>query len=463
MKQVLLCVLAACSAHLLGQPQRTTTTYTITTVAGNGRADFPLVDGGPTLAAALVPKGVAVDALGNLFVIDAGSATGQRPSTIRLVAAGIITTLACNGPDPLGSPPFGPILDVHQALCGNLTGVALDGADDVFIAQGGGRTIDLLPVGSGLVAIDITDVNGPQNLAGDGKGNVYVADSGNCRIVRTDKFGASAPVAGGTCGFSGDNGFALAASLSFPTGVAADGGGNIYIADTDNGRVRKVDTSGIITTLAGNGCIITGAGDGGPATGASLCGPAAVAVDTSGNLFIAENGAGLIRRVDPTGIITTIAGGLSNTALGDGGLATNAMLQFPYSLALGSGGKIYVSDSGNFRVRVLTPISATLVTNVAITSTGLVFSRVTQTFNATFTIINKGTQTITGPIQLVLTNLPAGVTVANATGTTNGNPFITIPNVAALGPGKSASVSVHFQDPSNQRITATPLVYSGSF
>jgi hypothetical protein len=459
-----LCALVVlCAPLLTGQPQRTTTTYTITTVAGNGSPDFPLGDGGFALSAALVPKGVAVDPIGNIFLIDAGSATGQRPSTIRLVAAGIITTLACNGPDPLGTPPWGPILDVHQALCGNLTGVALDVADDVFIAQGGGRTIDLLPIGSGLVAIDITDVNGPQNLAGDGKGNVYVADSGNCRIVRTDKLGASVPVAGGTCGFSGDNGFALAASLSFPTGVAADGSGNFYIADTDNGRVRKVDTSGIITTVAGNGCIITGAGDGGPATSASLCHPTDVAVDTFGNLFIAEDDSGLVRRVDTTGTITTIAGGLSNTALGDGGLATNAKLQFPYSLALGSGGKIYVSDSGNFRVRVLTPISATLVTNVAITSTGLVFSRVTQTFNATFTVMNTGAQTITGPIQLVLTNLPAGVTVANATGTTNSSPFITIPNVANLGPGKSASVSVHFQDPSNQRIAATPLVYSGSF
>jgi sugar lactone lactonase YvrE len=450
----------------MGQPQPTTTTYTITTVAGNGSSDFSSGLLGLVLAkdAALVPKGVAVDPLGNLFVIDAGSATAQRPSTIRLVAAGIITTLACDGLDPLGTPPWGPILDVHQALCGNLTGVALDAIDNVFIAQGGGRTIDLVLTGVQLVAINNTDVNGPQNMASDGRGNIFVADTGNCRIVQTNESGgASFPVVGGTCGFSGDNSFARAASLLYPYGVAADGNGNLFIADTGNARIRKVDASGIITTVAGNGCTTYGGGDGGPATNASLCSPVDVAADASGNLFIAEYNPGLIRRVDPTGTITTIAGGVNNTALGDDGPATNAHLQFPYSLALGPGGTVYVSDSGNFRVRVLTPVSPTLITNVAVTSSGLVFSRVTQTFTATFTVTNTGTQAIAGPIQLVLTNLPAGVTVANATGTTNGNPFLTIPGVASLAPAGSASVSVHFQNPSNQRITTTALVYSGSF
>jgi len=456
-------LVAVCSLPLAAQPHHTTTTYTITTIAGNGSADFASSDGLAN-AVALVPKGVAVDPIGNLYVIDAGSATGQRPSTIRLVAASLITTLACNGPDPLGTPPWGPILDVHQANCGNLTGVALDFTNDVFIAQGGGRTVDLLPIGAGIISIDISDVAGPQNMATDGKGNIFVADTDNCRIVKTDKNGASIPVAGGTCGFSGDNGFASTAALSFPFGVAADGAGNVYIADTDNARVRKVDHStGIITTVAGMGCTIPGAGDGGPATSASLCGPIDVAVDSDGNLFILENGPGLIRRVDPTGTITTIAGGVHNTALGDGGPATSANLQFPYSLTLGPGGTIYVSDSGNFRVRVLTPVAPTLITNVAVIASGLVFSRVTQTYNGTFTIINTGAQTIAGPIQLVLNNLPLGVTVVNANGLTNGSPFLTIPNVANLGPGKSASVAVRFHDPLNLAISAHALVYSGNF
>ena len=167
--------------------------------------------------------------------------------------------------------------------------------------------------------------------------------------------------------------------------------------------------------------------------------------------------------MDALGTITTIAGGLTNTSLGDGGPATHATLQFPYSVAVGSGGKIYVSDSGDFRVRVLTPVLPTLITTVAATASGLVFSRVTQTFNGTLTITNTGTQTIPGPIQLVLNNLPLGVTVINASGLTNGSPFLTIPGAASLGPGKSASVSVHFHDPLNLTISAHVLVYSGNF
>jgi sugar lactone lactonase YvrE len=463
-RRFLYALAVACSLLLMDQSASSAATYTITTVAGNGSADFPQVDGGFATAAALVPKGVAVDPLGDIFVIDAGSATGQRPSTIRLVAAGLITTLACNGPDPLGVPPWGPILDVHQALCGNLTGVALDITGNLYISQGGGRTVDILTTGSGVVAINITDVNGPQNMAADSQGNVFVADSGNCRIVQTDRFGSSTVVAGGTCGFSGDNGPATNAALSFVTGVAVDGNGNLYIADTNNARVRKVDgTTRVITTVSGSGCTSYGAGDGGPAISASLCYPVAVAVDKSGNLFIAEYNSGLIRRVDTSGTITTIAGGVSNTTLGDGGLATNALLQFPYSLAVDSAGKIYVSDSGNFRVRLLTPVGPTLVTNVAVTSTGLLFSRVTRTFNGTVTITNTGQQAITGPVQLVLTNLTAGVTLANATGTTNGSPFITVPAVSSLGPGQSASVNLQFQDPSNRSIAFTPAVYSGTF
>jgi hypothetical protein len=461
-KSALLCALTV--TFLANLDAQSTTRYTISTVAGNGSPDQPPGDGGLATAAALVPRGVAVDGAGDIFIIDSGSVTASRPSTVRAVVAGVINTLACDGPDGLGTPPWGPILPVHQALCGDLSGVAVDLLENVYIAQGGGRTVDVVPFGQGIVAIDNFDVNGPQNLAIDNQGRVLVADSGNCRIVAIDSTGALSLVAGGTCGFSGDNGLAIDAALSFVTGVAADANGNVYIADINNARVRKVDsTSGIITTVAGNGCITYGAGDGGPAVDASLCYPAAVTVDGSGNLFIAESSAGLIRRVDTTGTITTIAGGVGNTTLGDGGPATSAKLEFPFDLVVGPGGLIYVSDAGNFRVRVLTPVSPTLITNVAVTSTGLLFSRVTRTFHTTFTITNTGTQTISGPIQLVLSKLPGGVTLVNASGMTNGSPFLTIPGVANLAPGQSASVGAFFRDPSNAPITATPLVYSGSF
>jgi hypothetical protein len=446
------------SAFLHGQA---TTQYVITTVAGNGNPDTPPGNGGPAISAAIVPNGVAVDRFGNLFVIDAGSVTGKRPSTIRMVdTTGIITTLACDGADGLGPPPFGPTLPAHQALCGNLAGVAVDSQDNVYITQGGGRTIDLLA--GGIVSIINQQVNSPANAAIDGAGNAYVADSGNCRIVKSNQSGVLSPIAGnGSCGFSGDNGPATSAALQFPNGVAVDGAGNVYIADTSNARVRKVDTSGVITTVAGSGCTTFGAGDGGPATSASLCYPSGVAVDGMGNLFISENAAGLIRRVDTTGTITTIAGG--STILGDGGPATSAQLQFPYDVAVGLSGTLLIADKGNFRVRLLTPIGATLVTGVSITSTGFAFSRVTRTFNGSITVTNTGQQAILGPLQLVLTNFAIGVTLSNATGTTSGNPFLTIPSVTILEPGQSASVYVRFLDPSSGMITFTPAVYSGTF
>jgi sugar lactone lactonase YvrE len=403
-----------------------------------------------------------VDSLGNLLVIDRGSATAQRPSNIRLVdLTGTITTLACDGPDPLGGPPFGPVLPAHQALCGNLTGVAVDSFGNVYITQGGGRTVDLLV--SGIVSIINEQVASPANAAIDGAGNVYVADDGNCRVIKTNQSGGLAVIAGnGSCGFSGDNGPATAASLQFPNGVAVDATGNVYIADTNNARVRKVDTSGTITTIAGGACTTYGAGDGGPATVASLCYPSDVAIDSAGNLYISETNSGLIRRVDLSGAITTIAGA-QTTILGDGGPATSASLAFPYSLALGPAGKIYIADTGHARIRLLTPIGATLLTGVSVTSTGFVYSRVTRTFNGTVTVTNTGQQAVAGPLQLVLTNLAAGIVLSNATGTTHGSSYVTIPSAATLQPGESASVAVQFQDPSNALITFTPLVYSGTF
>jgi hypothetical protein len=266
---------------------------------------------------------------------------------------GTITTLACDGPDPLGITPWGPTLPAHQALCGDLSGVGVDNSGNVYITQGGGRTLDR--VTAGTVSIVSTDVNEPQNVAVDIAGNVYVADEGNCRIAKINPSGALSVVAGGSCGYSGDNGQAINASLGYPKGVAVDAAGNIYIADTNNSRVRKVDTSGIITTVAGGACTSYGAGDSGPATSASLCGPTGVAVDSADNLLIVEFTAGLVRRVDTSGMILTIAGSETATGLGDGGPATNATLQFPYSVALGPRRQIFVADSGDYRVRMLMP------------------------------------------------------------------------------------------------------------
>jgi BACON domain-containing protein/NHL repeat-containing protein len=165
-------------------------------------------------------------------------------------------------------------------------------------------------------------------------------------------------------GFSGDGGAATKAKLDFPHGVAADRNGNVYIADTLNNRIRKVDASGIISTVAGNGKQGF-SGDGGPASNAALNSPYRITVDAAGNLYIADSGNNRIRRVDTGGIITTIAGsgavGFSSGGFGgDGQSATSALLSFPVSIALDSAGTIYIADSSNRRVRAVVQGSPSL-------------------------------------------------------------------------------------------------------
>ena len=427
--------------------------YTISTLAGTG-SNIPSGDNGPAKAAAVNPFGLAADRFGNLFFADLGSVTGKVQAAVREVnSSGTMLNIGCNGSEIPGDPNLPKTIPATQANCGVIAGVAVDNASNIYVTQGGGRTLDLIDP-SGNLSVLTFQLNSPQNAAADGAGNVYIADDGDCVIARTNTSGALTTVAGTnqSCGFS-------STQLNFPNGVAADRAGNVYIADTDNLRVRKAGPSGI-TPVAGTG--VEGlASDGQVAVDAMIGAPTGVAVDGDGNVFIADYTNGRIWRVDSSGIITHIAGG--GTEVGDGKPATSEQLVFPFDVALGLGGKLYVADTGNFLIRLLTPVPAVPLTTVKVTSSGLLFSRVSQTFNGTVTITNTGQQAIAGPIQLVLSKLPAGVVLANATGNTNGNPFITVPGVTSLGPGHSASVNVQFQDPSNTTITFTPILFSGSY
>jgi sugar lactone lactonase YvrE len=442
--------------------------YTITTVAGNGTSVGPSSDGSQARIVAITPFGIAVDRLGNLYIADKGSANtnGPRPSASRKVDTnGVITTVGCDGAPGLGVPPTPDSAPAHSVSCGNLTGTTVDILGDVFITEGGGRDLDVITT-SDIASIVTEQLNGPANIVGDSPNALFLADTGNCRIVEANISGALVPLAGrtGSCGFSGDGGTATAAQLNFPTGVAVDSFGNLYIADTDNLRIRKVDTFGVITTVAGNG---TGCNSGPndtpidnvPAVDSGVC-PSSVAVDAAGNLYIADFNSGRIRKVDTSGTITTIAGGGTN-GLGDGGPATSAQLQFPSDVVVDSSGKIYVSDSGDYRVRLLTP-AAVIIKNLSISTSGFLFSRVTHLFTGTLLITNTGNQPTPGSLQLVFTDLAAGVSLERASGLFNGSPFITLPAATTLSPGQSVAVSVQFSDPANSRITFTPVVYSGS-
>lgn len=220
--------------------------------------------------------------------------------------------------------------------------------------------------GDGGLATKATFFN-PAGLAIDQLGNLYIADAAN-NVVRkvSASSGIVTTVAGnGFPGFFGDGGPAARAALQNPVGLALDGAGNLYIADQGNNRIRKVTTAGVISTVAGGGSVASqadGLGDGGPATSAILYGPNDVAVDTAGNLYIADSYNGLVREVNSgTSIISMVAGGGSG-GLGDGSPATAAKLDNPCGLALDTAGNLYIADSGHSRVRVVSASSGTITT-----------------------------------------------------------------------------------------------------
>jgi len=199
-------------------------------------------------------------------------------------------------------------------------------------------------------------LNFPEGVAVDGKGNVYIVEAVNFRVRKVSPGGTITTFAGtGKKGFSGDGGKATAAKLSFSYGVAVDEKGNVYIADSGNGRVRRVDPGGRITTIAGTGVPCCFTGDGGPATKGRLFFPNSVAVDAKGNLYIADNLAYRVRKVSPEGRITTFAGTGKSGDSGDGGRATSARLAYPFGVAADAKGNVYIADSLSHRVRMVSP------------------------------------------------------------------------------------------------------------
>ncbi len=331
----------------------------ITTVAGTGTGGFS-GDGGPATSAQLhYPRSVALDASGNLYIAD------WLNNRVRKVDAesGTISTIAVRTVTPTWL--FVPL------------GVAVDGAGNVYIAdtrnnrvlraaalpplpsnpQAPGRVIedvggDGTPGGDGDGGPAANArVNSPSGVAIDGAGNVYIADTRNNRVRRIDPDGIIDEFAGdGTAGFGGDGGAAVDAQLKGPNGAAVDRSGNVYIADTRNHRIRKVDAAGNISTIAGTGAAGFG-GDGGAAAAAQLNNPYGVAADGGGNIYIADTGNHRIRKIDADGNISTVAGTGTAGYSGDGGAAAAAQLNSPYGVAADAAGNVYIADSGNDRIR----------------------------------------------------------------------------------------------------------------
>lgn len=312
---LLLCCLAAASGGAYAQIV-IPSSGDINTIAGNGTAGYSGDGAAATSAKIAYPFGVAIDSSGNVYIAD------YFNEVIRKVTAstGDISTVAGGG-----------------TVCG--------GAADA--------------VGDGCAATNAT-LNSPLGVAVDSAGNIYIADSSN-QIVRkvTASTGIISVVAGtyGTSGYTGDGGLATSAKLSDPVDVALDSSGNIYIADSTNGVIREVAASNShISTVAGAGSGCVGqtdyVGDGCPATDGVIRLPEGVALDSAGDIFIADWGDDLVREVSAlSGEIYAVAGDLGGGYSGDGGAATSAELNGPYRLAVDSSGDIYIADNGNNVIR----------------------------------------------------------------------------------------------------------------
>jgi uncharacterized protein (TIGR03437 family) len=319
----------------------------ISTVAGGGAM---VGDNGPATSAWLdYPAGVTVDSSGNLYIMDADN------HRLRKVSNGLIATVAGTGvPGCAGDngPAIGAQLGSlpRFALFGDPQGVAADLLGNVYFTD---STCDRVrQVSGGVIATAAGDgktgssgdngpaasaqLNAPEGIAADSSGNLYIADSGN-NSVRKISNGVIATVA------------AVAGQLQLPSAVAVDSSGNLYIADEGNHRVVKL-ANGVVTTVAGggSGC------DNCPATSAFLNGPEGIAVDLAGSLYILETQGHIVRKVSG-GVISTIAGNGTPGYSGDGGPASGAQLWYPQGLALDAAGDVYIADTVNQRIRVLTP------------------------------------------------------------------------------------------------------------
>ena len=321
----------------------------VSTLAGSGSIGSS--DGTGSAASFNQPTGVAVDGSGNVYVADIGNKLIRKVSP-----SGVVSTLA-------GSGSYGSADGTGSAASFyDPTGVAIDGSGNVYVADQYNNNIRKVSP-SGVVSTlagsgswgssdgtgSAASFTSPTGVAVDGSGNVYVADAGNNKIRKVSPSGVVSSLAGSGSQGSSD-GTGSAASFYHPSGVAVDGSGNVYVADADNNKIRKVSPSGVVSTLAGSGS--SGSTDG-TGSSASFNGPCGVAVDGSGNVYVADHYNHKIRKVSPSGVVSTLAGsGSIGSADGTGG---DASFFFPYGVAVDGSGNVYVADADNNKIRKVSP------------------------------------------------------------------------------------------------------------
>ncbi|HEY9898945.1 MAG TPA: IPT/TIG domain-containing protein [Pantanalinema sp.] len=331
---------------------------TISTVAGTGAYGFS-GDGAQASESKLnSPNAVSVDPTGKLFIADYSNYRLRQVD-----ASGVISTIAGNGLYSYGGDGY----QATSAKMGGPSDVAFDAAGNMYVTELSNYCVRKVTpgglisrvVGTGVAGYagdggpaNMAQLSGASSLAFDAAGNLYISDSNNHRIRKVDASGTISTVVGtGTFGYGGDGGPAVDAQVAYPRGLTFDKAGNLYFADTNNHRIRKVDTSGNISTVAGTG-VAGGTGDGFQATSAQLRNPMDVAFDSAGNLYIVDANNHWIRKVDGSGVISTFAGSSMGIS-GDGGPAIEAQLRAPRSLAIDVADNVYILDGGNRRVRMV--------------------------------------------------------------------------------------------------------------
>lgn len=308
------------------------------------------------------PFGLAVDAGGNLYIADAGNNVIRKMDVTSLVStfAGIGGVRgSANGLDTLSTfnKPFG---------------VATDATGNVYVADAGNNQIRMIGQATGIVTAyagtglvgasniaDSVSFNSPLGVAVDGGGNVYVADYGNNLIRKIAQTGVVSILAGSGAKGS-DDGLDTAATFNLPEALAVDATGNVYVADNGNDLIRKVTPAGQVSTFAGSGQ--PGSSDGTGKT-ASFNSPFGIAIDANGNLYVADSGNNLIRKITPGGAVTTIAGSGSRGA--NDGTGKAASFNTPAGIAVDKAGNIYVADENNNLIRKITQTG--MVTTIATT------------------------------------------------------------------------------------------------
>ncbi len=438
----------------------------INTFAGNGTAASS-GDGGPATAASFFnPGGAFYDSHGNVFVTEY---TGNKIRKIN--PSHVVSAFAGNGSagyggdgGPATAASFNYLIDIISDFSGNMY-VIDNGNHRIRKIDTFGIVTTYAGTGSSGFSGDggpatAADISFPSRFGIDAGGNLYFADAGNHRIRKISTSGIITTVAGnGSATFSGDGGQATAASLSNPLGVTFDANGNMYIADASNHRIRKVRPSGIISTYAGNGTAST-SGDGGPATAATLNFPSGVACDHACNVYFTDWTDQVIRKINVAGTISNVGGTGTAGFSGDGGLATAAKIDGPNNLTFDPAGNLYVPDFYNNRIRTVIGLGQPTGCPPMVPIGSFISSSSFICQDSCLTFTNTSVGSIDS---LRWTTVPAGAAISSPTSNTTS---ICFPNSGAYvvklkvyGYGSSDSAS------SNIMVSATPhphITRSGS-